>query len=317
MVDVELASLGDAWAHDWKRDLRFLEQHLVRVPGSSEPFTSPYLPWIGPRYPPGGILLMATAQNLAQFQGETDADLARWRQATGWPDDTLDRMRRWELEQWRDVPIQPWMDGIMTALAGVWMLARSNDAPVSLDDIASQVSVTNFFKHSLRKEGKARARDLNPRDLETALRGRYLSLTRKLFVEPEVEALAPAVIIAFSSLGKLGAFDGLNTPVVLANDPTWIKQGMSGVARKGGSWQLAVERAAIPESVHTLVNGWVDQLNSPYSAGKRESARIYLLHNFLTMRGMAQHGARAGDQDDRRAPEAGSRATPSRTSANP
>lgn len=226
---------------------------------------------------------MATAQNLAQFQGESDVDLARWREATGWPDHALDRMQRWRPDHWRAVPIQPWMDGIMPALAGIWMLANSGDAPASLDEIASQVSVTNFFKHSLRQEGSARLRDLNPRDLETGLKGPYVALTRDRFVEPEVTQLAPAVIIAFSSLGKLNAFRGMNVPVVLANDPSWIKQGMSGVAREGGSWRTRVEGASIPRKVRSRVDGWLGQLSPPYSTGKRDSARIYLLHTFLAL----------------------------------
>ena len=94
MTAIELAPLQAAWDRSWNEELRFLERHLVRIPESGEPFTSPYLPWVGPEYRPGGVLLMATAQNLAQFQGETEADHARWREATGWPDGTLHRMQR-------------------------------------------------------------------------------------------------------------------------------------------------------------------------------------------------------------------------------
>ena len=149
-LSADLLRLEKAWDRDWSAELGFLEDHLVRTPGTRNPFCNPYLPWIGPGYRHGGILLMATAQNLGQFQDHSSEDhLERWRVATGWPDRTLRRLEHPSFEEWRSVPIQPWMDGIMTVLAGLWMFAESGDAPGQLEDIASRVAVTNYFKHSL------------------------------------------------------------------------------------------------------------------------------------------------------------------------
>src|SRR2546426_8199910 len=46
----------------------------ARAPGEPEPFLYPHLPFIGPKYEPGGIMIYATAQN----QGGTDETRRRW-----------------------------------------------------------------------------------------------------------------------------------------------------------------------------------------------------------------------------------------------
>jgi hypothetical protein len=282
---VDISALEKAWDRDWREHLDFLDDWLVRQPDSDAPFYTPYLPWLGPDYQQGGIFLMATAQNLGQFQVDKEVDhRKRWEKATGWPDKTLRRLEPRSFEDWRLIPIQPWMDGIMAALAGLWMFAQTGDAPRSLDGIARQVAVTNYFKHSLRKITQSGQRDHNPVLLVPTLRDRYVRFTCDYLVKPEITALKPSVVIGFTTLGKMGGFVGVDTNVVLVNDPSWIKQGMSGVAREKGSWRLEVEKSNIPEALDERVEGWLGQLGSPYSTGKRESTRIYLLYTWLKFR---------------------------------
>lgn len=283
---VDLVALESEFSREHDDDLRFLadQGHLVDCPDENGPLFDPYLPWVGPDYLPGGVLILATAQNLGQFDNSSPERRRQWRHAVGWPDRTLWRLYPESSGDWRSVPIQPWMDGILAALAGTWMLAQSGDAPEALDEIARRVAVTNFFKHSLRKTGKSgRQGDKNPQSLPGADRRRFVEVTRRNYVDPEVRALKPGAVIGFKTMAALGGFSRFPCPVSTVNDPSWIKQGMGGVAGEDGSWRLRVDQSgnAMTERARQRMAAWVSQLSPAYSGGKREATEIYLNYNFL------------------------------------
>ena len=263
---------------------------LVTVPGQGRPLYEPYIPFVGPAYRPGGVLVLATAQNLAQF-GRT-GDTPNWRLSTGLPDAPLHRLYRVGnrtvsrvLESaevvCENVAMQPFEDGVLPALAGLWMAAAGEDPPRDLDAVAALISATNFYKHSLRTPSGA---DLNPE--EPSFRNRlsaYRDLTLHTFAGPEVEILRPGAILAFRGVPEAlrgHAPSGCRWRTI--NDPSWIKQGMSGVATApSGSWFRRAQDPRIPMAIRDLVEAYLGQLRSPYSAGKREATRVYLLVNYL------------------------------------
>lgn len=279
---IDLCELERVFRKDRSDELRFLAEQnlLVDRPDGNGPFYAPYLPWVGPDYRPGGILLMATAQNLGQFSHDSSPERQQlWMKATGWPNHTLRRLYPDSFDAWRTVPIQPWMDGVLAALAGLWMLARDGNAPERLEDVARQVAVTNFFKHSLRKRNKSgRQVDLNPKNIDHSLQERFIRVTRKRYVDAEVSALRPAAVIGFKTVEAMGGFSDFPVEVRVVNDPSWIKQGMRGVASEGGSWQARVEKsqAAISSVATSRIDSWIPQLASSYSGGKRDATSIYL-----------------------------------------
>ena len=177
------------------------------------------------------------------------------------------------------------MDGMLAALAGVWMLAEKGDAPERLDDVARQVAVTNFFKHSLRTRTKSgRQGDLNPKNIDDrSQRDRFVRVTREHYVDTEVAALQPGVVIGFTTVKDMGGFAGFPVEVRVVNDPSWVKQGMAGVASKGGSWKTRVERSgsAVSSVAGSRISSWVQQLGPSYSKGKQEAMSIYLTCYFL------------------------------------
>jgi hypothetical protein len=263
---------------DGPRELGFISDRLVSGP-AGQPMFDPYVALVGPSYLPGAsTLVLATAQNLAQFIGRWDAPKAA--AAVGHPGDPLWRLYGGappgEHRPFSRVPIQPWADGVLVGLAGVLALARGEVPPASLDEISRGTAVTNSFKHSLHRGGRL---DLNPvtgpraglDGWNHAIAAKYLEVTRTRLVGPELQILRPRDIITFRHL-PVPAVDGATVHAV--NDPAWIKRGRGGATAPGSTWQASA--AGVPVDVADRIDGWVTQMGSPYSADKAEATRLYL-----------------------------------------
>jgi hypothetical protein len=299
-----LEALADRFeAVDCKREFAWLSTvdgvQVAQAPYDTEPFLCPYLPFVGPRYQPGGVMIYATAQNLA----DTETNKAKWwRHIVG--DDSL-----WRLYDDRDpreedstnpcrhgpaelrrvhrrrIAMAPIGQGITLALAGLLHYKRTGEAIADLDDVAAQISCTNFFKFSL-VQGR---RDFNPLQLPAQALTRYMALTAEHFVRPEVEAIRPSLIISFNGLFSPRFMSELSAPpqVMPVNDPGWIKRGGGGSLSPGGSWRRAVESSSVPERVRQLTEDYLDQCDKPYRGAldaptsKRAAARTYLLSYYL------------------------------------
>jgi len=232
---------------------------------AGEPFDQPYVPMIGAEYRPGeGLLVYATAQNMRD-------------RSYGADDDAMFRL--WEASHWTEVPIQPWSDGILPALAGVLHSAYLNEVIPNLDDVVARCAISNFFKVSLRKQD--RSRDLNPvTGLPSEVSLFHTERTWQDFVSHEVEVLRPRMILCFGGRhARLLRSRQRELPVLECNDPAWIKRGMGTAGGLNGSWTRRVGKAT--EQMRKLVDGYLNGCSPDYSGGRRSDSTTYLLNYFL------------------------------------
>jgi len=242
-------------------DLRDL---LVRD-AAGNPFDQPYVPRIGADFRPGaGLLVYGTAQNLQDG-------------SYGPGEDTTFRL--WDARHWKQVPIQPWSDGILPALAGVLHSARWGESIPNLDDVVARCAVSNFFKVSLRRPD--RRGDLNPvTGLPTEVNALHSEFTWQHFIYHEVEILRPRTILCFGGgHAKLLRSRHVDIPILECNDPAWIKRGMGRTGGTNGSWTRRVGEATA--QMRALVDGYLHGCSRDYSGGRRHDATTYLLAYFL------------------------------------
>lgn len=252
--------------------VRPVMDRLVLDPTTDKPVRDSYIPFVGPFYPQGRVLICGTAQNLAKVA--KSENVGEWRRATGLPAMPLHRLYRVRNEtvgrplveaevRFSSIAIQPYMDGILAGVAGMALLAIRRERLETLDQVTQHVAVTNFFKHSLRNlEGN----DLNPSQLTATIQDRYRSVTLKRYVLEELSILKPLVVIAFSDI----VADEIRAswkagPVYRVNDPAWIK--------RGGSFPSGSQ---VPDSVADLIRGYISQMKQPYQSGKSAAATTYL-----------------------------------------
>lgn len=270
--------------------------YLVRDAATKKPVWESYIPFIGPRYREGGVLVVATAQNLARWTGTS-----AWRDAIGGPgrelyrlyrlaDGCTDRLLRPDEVGFRSIAIAPWLEGIIAALVGLALRELGLGVFTDLNEVTQRVAVTNFFKHSLQTK---KGTDLNPlsEKLPAKVAARFKAETARLYVKPEVRILRPRLIIAFKKLGEVLRRAAPGATVLSINDPSWIKQGMSGVAAApSGSWLRRVKAAAIEPEVEELVRGYRKQMAPNYQA-KSEAVRVYLLCCWLDLKKQLASGS--------------------------
>lgn len=271
-----------------ERDLDFLEALLVRDPKTRKPVWEAYFPFVGPLYESGGVMVLSTAQNLSG-----DVNRPTWPLITGLPNsphyrlyrcgnETLQRIHKVDEVNYQDIEIAPWKDGVLPALVGLAMRESGLGEFSDLNEICRRVAISNFFKHSLTTN---KGNDLNPlsADLADPIRSQFHSATAKLYVNPEIQALKPKLLIVFKDLVGLLKPMAPEARVIGVNDPSWMKQGMGGVASPpNGSWYRRVSSATIPPDVETLISTYISQMATVYKS-KSEAVRIYLLYYWLEM----------------------------------
>jgi hypothetical protein len=285
---------------------------VVRDPKTGEPFLHPFLPFVGPSYAPGGILVYASAQNQVWQPGEDPS--AWWGWAVGGASESIWRLysdrraanadgpapfRRDASElsavrYWK-IPIQPFRDGPLPALVGLALLAQHVLPPADFDSITGRVAVTNFFKFSLWRRradlrGRERRSNLDASGLDPESRTRLIDDTTRNFIRPELAALRPGVVLCFGdqvaeAIRLSVQADDIRCRVIKVRDPSWILRGMSGTARRDGSWTRRIELAVIdgrinPE-VRALVERYLEFFNGRYLNEKQPATRVYLLGHYL------------------------------------
>lgn len=246
---------------------------LVAHPTTKRQLTESYIPFVGSAYEPSGLLIYGMAQSLAKLalpsrrrefeigvglDGDRDPIFRLYRNSAGQvsrglsPDET----------DYRLIEIQPFKDGVLPALAHVALSAMAADVGADPSRVTSRISVCNFFRHSLWKNG----RDLNPKNSGAWLA--YRSAVLETIIRSEVEILQPRRIIAFRGLFDSDSFEGV--PVTTISDPSWILRGMGGAAsRETGSWWREARKSEID---CTAYEGW---LHGAYAA-KAAAVAVYL-----------------------------------------
>ena len=255
-----------------ERYLPMVGEHIVRNPESGDKFWDSYIPFVGPRYEPGGVLLVGTAQSLAKTARKSD--FRDWRLATGLPAHPLFRLYRvegatvarpltTEEVSFQNIAVQPFEDGIFAGIGGVAMAAKGLGVHRDLNDVTCRIAVTNLFKHSLRTTS---GNDLRPWDLPRATAQEYAQVASEQYIRRELEILKPGVVVAFNS-ETARAIRGLGHPSVYGiNDPAWLK--------RGGGFAAASE--GLDDAARKLHASYVSQMRPIYKEQMASRATGYL-----------------------------------------
>lgn len=191
----------------------------------------PYIPFVGKHYlvTPARILIYATAQNIDKTGAKNIYNNA------GGDNYMLEDRLFWDWDfkkdyrevkrgfNYTDIAIQPFQDGILPALYGVfqyaWALRRGFE---NLNTVMDQVAVTNYYKFSLRINDN----DLNPDsdEAKSIPPDSFYKLNNNLVTE-EIKCLNPDAIFTFRGYNKLNHFKLLfpnEFRIFVINDPSWI-----------------------------------------------------------------------------------------------
>ncbi|MDH5718958.1 MAG: hypothetical protein OEZ22_15125 [Spirochaetia bacterium] len=232
-------------------------KHLISSKDKEEIFP-PYIPHIGLKYDKYKLMMYGMAQSIDK----------------PWPD-LINKTNAEKVTQLYDATdynntwIAPYK--VMLAIAGTYIYANYQDMVDSFDELHNLITATNYYKFSFRYNGN----DVNPNtDLSNhESPDLYWQENDELSVS-ELELLQPSMILSFKGRhNDIIKKQGYN--YIEINDPSWILQGGGGVLKKGGSWDLETH----DNSVHQLVDSYLNQINDKYSA-KKEAIRIYLLKYF-------------------------------------
>jgi hypothetical protein len=230
----------------------------------------PYVPFVGKNYKEYRILIYATAQNVSpdsqiaqiyanNFYRLTERLYFSWDFKRKYPNDKID---------FSEVAIAPYLDGILPAVAGVYLYACQHKSIIDFNEIQDNLAVSNYYKFSLHDKTE----DINP-NYELNNPDEYWRLNDEL-VLLELEVLRPKVIITFKGR-HTNWLESKGYTLKIINDPSWIKQGAGGHLRQEGRW--AHEVAAIKDKeLLDLVENYSKNMGNVYS-GKRNAVKIYLL----------------------------------------
>ena len=234
----------------------------------------PYIPFIGNNYTEHRILIYAMAQNISE-----GALVSRYTEHFDklaerlWYDDSFAVKYPAQEFRFEHVDIAPYQEGILPALVGIYLYCRHSISLKSLDDVQEHLAVSNYYKFSLREDGK----DLNPDTLPSPEWDQYYEINDAL-VSKEIAVLDPQVVLAFGGrhvevLNRMKASSTGSFDVIRINDPSWIKRGHSGCLKESGSWGRDV--AAWEHSgIEKLIDGYLGEM--PDLGGKSDPVRIYL-----------------------------------------
>ena len=260
-------------------DLRILAQYvdLLSTKTPSGEIFPPYIPLIGKNYEQFRLLIYATAQNLPhgseiieKYSQNYDKLVERlyydWKDfSKKYPTDAFDFSK---------VAIAPYQEGVLPALAGVFLYTFHRALIKEFNEIQDHIAVSNYYKFSLRKNSK----DFNPNKLNAS--NDYFQLNDNL-VRVEIEILRPDVIITFNGRHVEVLKKG-NYRVKTVNDPSWIKRGAGGLLRQHGTWGRETSNIEDKE-FNNLVEYYANQLLGSYTKEKKsknDAAKIYLKKYF-------------------------------------
>jgi|GEM_PF-4000760 len=240
-----------------------------------------YIPFIGDRYGQAvKILFYCTAQNLA---GNKDAlegycineDAAIYR--------LYDRKGNGPLF----VDVGPVAGGVIPALTGVTLILN-NKKIENLEECMEYIAFTNFYKFSLWTRGH---KDLNPNNLDIAIKEKYDNFMLENYIRHEIEALKPDYVFCFrGSYGILKDFfekNKINIKIVWVNDPAWILRGARGIDK----WAEAIagiSKTDFDRQAERLIDSYCEYISkkAPYPKYQKKAGQIgvYLKHYYYEMR---------------------------------
>ena len=236
----------------------------------------PYIPFVGTHYKDFKILIYATAQNFNinnqkmydPYEKNFDKLVERlWYQIdfkTKYPDMAF---------RYTDISIAPYEEGVLPALAGIFIYTFWGQILLEFDEIQDHLSVSNYYKFSLN-DGK----DINPQKASAS----YWKLNDAL-VSEELEVLRPKHIIVFKGRHKKFLEDKQNEfsfKVHFINDPSWILHGHQGYCKPEGKWGKSISNA--DHDIFQYIDSYLEVIKQSQSYGSKiEAIKIYLLHYYL------------------------------------
>lgn len=197
----------------------------------------PYIPLVGKSYEKFKILIYATAQNMAH-----NRDVAK--RYSDHFDKLVERLyysKNFERKyphnhlSFNEVDIEPYNQGVLPALAGIFIYTVCHKVLTNFDSIQDHIAVSNYYKFSLHAlHGK---NDINPvqrskqfDDLIDA--NDYWKLNDELVLR-ELDVLKPDYVLAFHGRHERVLKDVAREKdfkLKIINDPAWILRGAWGVS---------------------------------------------------------------------------------------
>lgn len=245
----------------------------------------PYIPLIGKNYEKFKILIYATAQNMAhngdvanQYSNHFNKLVERL-----YYSDNFDRKYPHDHLSFKEVDIAPYNQGVLPALAGVFIYTVCHKVLTNFDSIQDHIAVSNYYKFSLHSK-----RDINPKHLYDAKD--YWDLNDKL-VSCELDVLRPNYVLAFHGrhepvLGNLAMKNNFKLNII--NDTAWILRGAWGYLKPQGRWGSKTSEIQDKELLG-IIEGYLknfkssDDYKNRYQA-KRDAVKVYLLKYHLDWR---------------------------------
>ena len=240
----------------------------------------PYIPLVGKSYEKFKNLIYATAQNMAyddnvtkRYSNHFDKLVERL-----YYSENFDRKYPHDSLPYKEVDIAPYSQGVLPALAGIFIYTVCQEVLTNFDKIQDHIAVSNYYKFSLHVYGKKN--DINPKNLGDAKD--YWGLNDGL-VSCELDVLKPNYVLAFHGrhervLKNLAKEKDFKLKII--NDPAWILKGHGGCLKPQGSW--GSKTSEIRDKV-TIIEGYLKKLGNRYQ-GKKKAVKIYLLKYYLDWR---------------------------------
>lgn len=273
-------------------DLSRLEKYtkLISTKNKDGKFFPPYIPLIGKNYQKFKILIYGTAQNMG-----IDHDVAT--RYSNHFDKLVERLyysKKFDQKypdynlSYEEVDIGPYNQGVLPALAGIFIYTVCHEALTSFDNIQDHIAVSNYYKFSLH--GK---KDINPvqRSIQRSKQfddlidaNDYWKLNDGLVLR-ELDVLKPDYVLAFHGRHERVLKDVAREKdfkLKIINDPAWILRGAWGYLKPQGSWGSKTSEIQDKELL-SLIKSYLKNLGNHYQ-GKKEAVKIYLLEYYLDWR---------------------------------
>lgn len=258
-----------------KFDLHPLQKYAKLVSSKKDDrLFPPYIPLVGKSYEKFKILIYATAQNMAVNDNVTKRYSNHFGKLVErlYYSENFDRKYPNDPLSYKEVDIGPYSQGILPALAGIFIYTVCHEVLTNFDNIQDHIAISNYYKFSLHNEKN----DINPQKLGDAKD--YWDINDELVLR-ELDVLKPDYVLAFhgrhervlKNLAKEKKFK-----LEIINDPAWILKGHSGCLKPQG-W--GSKTSEIRDKV-TIIEDYLKNLGNRYQ-GKKEAVEIYLLKYYL------------------------------------
>ena len=232
----------------------------------------PYIPLIGKNYEKFKILIYATAQNMADNGNVAKRYSDHFNKLAErlYYSKNFDRKYPHDHLCYKEVDIAPYNQGVLPALAGIFIYIVCNKVLTNFDNIQDHIAVSNYYKFSLHDKKN----DINPNHLNRCTDANdYWVLNDKLVLR-ELEILKPDHVLAIHGrhervLKELAKEKDFKLNII--NDPAWILRGAGGCLKPQGIW--ASKTSEIPDKLLSLIESYLENLGNHYQ-GKKPTVQI-------------------------------------------